>query len=315
MSQISFNQFKTALEAAVQQKRSSYKNVYSLTMRWGKDDTNAARDTEHFQRLLKALDVAPAEELVIQSDDPVYSITFSTAWLNLVGKAAAKLERNLVIFHYAGHGTTRAGSFVFAETSAGTRVINADRSLIQPVTGSDYLSDSNNTDVLIILDCCCAHIATRAPAIQRRTVEILAATSCDTPNARCGPENTFSAKLANEIATRRRQGHKRVDFADVFQSLKGQRVNKAWPTYAMMVGMFSVGLALNGNPTVDIASMPADYRAILSVNISKDITPAELVDLSRWIRQLPPFASVFIETLLIQPTYHSHYAGSNPEYW
>lgn len=135
--------------------------------------------------------------------------------------------------------------------------------------------------MLIILDCCCAHIATRAPAIQRRIVEILAVTSCDTPNARCGPENTFSAKLANEIATRRRQGHKRVDFADVFQSLKGQRVNKVWPTYAMMVGMFSVGLALNGNPTVDIAPMPADYRAILSVNISKDITPDELVDLSR----------------------------------
>ncbi|KAE8408394.1 hypothetical protein BDV37DRAFT_278883 [Aspergillus pseudonomiae] len=204
MASVIHDQFKATLQAAMQQKSGDYKNVYPITVRWVKDDTDAGRGAEHFRKMLKDLDVGRADELIICADDPAPRFTFEKAWVKFLGNAIAETERNLVIFHYAGHGMTKTGSFVCADTRAAKKTINANRYLLRGVKDPH------------------AHTATRAPAIPRRVVEVLAATSITTPLARSGPDNTFNGKLAGEVARRKRQGHKHVEFADVFQSLRSR---------------------------------------------------------------------------------------------
>ncbi|PLB51021.1 hypothetical protein P170DRAFT_436103 [Aspergillus steynii IBT 23096] len=223
MAPITFGQFRNTLTAAATQRRRDYTNIFSVTMRWENDDTQAAQDSEHFQEMLKNLDAAPAVELIIRHSDSSPALTFQQAILGFIGKSKAKAEsdHNLMIFHYAGHGVVKDGSFTFAETRAAEKTINADNYLLNKVKDAQVISIVDHLDVLLILDCY-AHVSTRAPAIRHRVVEVIAATSRQTPTARSAPHNTLTTKLAEEIARSKRSGHKNVEFSDIFQSLRSR---------------------------------------------------------------------------------------------
>ncbi|KAI9375949.1 hypothetical protein BJX61DRAFT_24030 [Aspergillus egyptiacus] len=298
MASITFDQFRDTLTAAAAQRGRDYTNVYSLAVRWENDDTNAARDTEHFQRMLKDLDVAPATEHIIRHDDSSPAFTFHHAVFDLIGKSKAKYEadHNLMILHYAGHGMVKNGSFCFAETSAANNFINADMCVLNFVKDPQTISDSDHLDVLLIFDCCYAHVATRAPTVPRRVVEVMAPTSTQTPMARSAPHNTFTAKLAGEIARRKRSGHRHVEFSDVFQTLRS-RGDQVRPTHELLVGVASVLLPLNGPRTIDPSNIPPDYTALFSVSVSQDLTIDEMRQLSAWMRSLPRFASLNIDNV------------------
>ncbi|KAE8333317.1 hypothetical protein BDV39DRAFT_165632 [Aspergillus sergii] len=298
MAPITVEQFRRTLTAAAAQRGRDYTHVYSVTVRWENDDTNAAQDAERFQRMLKNLDIAPAIEHIIGHNDPSPGVTFQTALFNFIEsfKAKSDAEHNLMIFHYAGHGMTKNGNFTFAETKAAKRTLNADNCLVNNVKDDQVIPESNHLDVLIILDCCFAHIATRTPTIPRRVVEVIAATSVQTPTARSPPHNTLTAKLAGEIAHRKRTGHKHVEFADVFQTLRS-RGDIVRPTHTLLVGVASVILPLNGPRTIDPTSIPANYTALFSVSVSPDLTTDEMRQLSGWIRNLPRFASLNIDNV------------------
>ncbi|RAL04242.1 uncharacterized protein BO80DRAFT_486636 [Aspergillus ibericus CBS 121593] len=218
MAPITFDQFRNTLAAAAAQRGRDYTNVYSMTARWERDDTNAAQDSERFQKMLKDLDLSPAIEFIIPHDPTTPVNRSQKALLDLMEECEPKsaTEHNLMIFHYAGHGMRKGGSFTFAETRAAKKTLDADHALLNNIK----VCSAERIDALIILDCCYAHVATRAPIIPNRIVEVIAATSIQTPAARSAPHNTFTVKLAGEVARRRRAGHKNVEFADIFQSLR-----------------------------------------------------------------------------------------------
>ncbi|GKZ33914.1 hypothetical protein AbraIFM66950_004004 [Aspergillus brasiliensis] len=297
MASITFSQFQATLRAAVEQRSQEYQSIYALTVRWKLDDTNADKDTAHFQNMLKHLDIDRAEEVILRSDDDLLEFNFSRIWMDFTAKARLDKERSLIIFHYAGHGINQNGSFSFADTKAGLRTLNAQRVIIDDIKSPERLPDSANTDVLLIFDCCYAHYATRAPNTTRRAIEVLAATSTHTESARSPPNSTFTAKLANEIAYRKRRNHESVEFASVFETLRKRSPGQVRPTHALLAGANSVTLPLNGHRRVDPRTIPAEYKALFSVSVSRDLTTQEVEELAAWIRSLPPFAGLSIDSI------------------
>ncbi|KAE8143488.1 hypothetical protein BDV38DRAFT_233796 [Aspergillus pseudotamarii] len=201
-----------------------------------------------------------------------------------------------MILHYAGHGMMKNGNFAFAATSAAEDTLNAEHFLLKNLKEAGFIPDSYHLDVLLILDCCFAHVATRAPTVPSRVVEVIAATSSQTPMARSPPHNTFTAKLTNEICHRKRAGHKSIEFADIFQTLR-LHGDKVKPTHAMLLGVASVILPLSGPRTIDPTSIPPDYTALFNVSVSQDLTTEELKHLATWMRKLPRFAGLTIDNV------------------
>ncbi|KAE8153300.1 hypothetical protein BDV25DRAFT_127368 [Aspergillus avenaceus] len=261
MAPITFEQFRNTMTAAAAQRGRDYTNVYSLTVRWERDNTQAAIDCDNFQRMLKDLDVTPAVEHIIRRDDSSIVFTFQKALQSFVGKCKAKSEsdHNLMILHYAGHGMMKNGHFAFAETRAANSTLDAESWLLNPMKTAQYISDVDRLDVLLIFDCCYAH-------------------------------------LAGEVARRKRAGHKYVEFADIFQTLRS-RGGKVQPTHSLLVGVASVLLPLNRPGTVDPLNIPPNYTALFSVNVSQVLTTDELRQLSAWMRNLPRFAGLNIDNV------------------
>lgn len=54
----------------------------------------------------------------------------------------------------------RNESFTFAETREAKKTLNADSYLLNNVKDTQVIPDSDYLDVLLILDCCYAHVAT-----------------------------------------------------------------------------------------------------------------------------------------------------------
>ncbi|GLA00625.1 hypothetical protein AnigIFM60653_009375 [Aspergillus niger] len=294
MGSIAYTQFQTTLRTAVEQKSQQYENIYSIAVRWELDDTNAHEDTERFQDMLQSLDTGPAEVLVLRSDDQMPEFTLVKAWIKFSTQARLTPERSLIIFHYAGHGASKDGSFTITDNRMESKTINFQNTILDEVKNPARFM---NTDFLFIFDCCFAHYATRAPETTGNIIEILAATSSETVEARCAADNTFTAKLANEIARRQRANHDIVDFASVFQSIRARSTVRVTPTHALLVGATSVTLPLNGHKLVDPQAIPADYTALFSVNVSRDVTAQEMKELVAWMRELPPFAGLKIESV------------------
>ncbi|PWY80861.1 hypothetical protein BO94DRAFT_587606 [Aspergillus sclerotioniger CBS 115572] len=241
--------------------------------------TPTSEDALNFQRMLQELNVAPASEHIILHLDSSPGRTFQQALLDFIENSVAKSdsEHNLIILHYAGHGMMKGGSLTWAETSWAKKLLNADTCLLNYINDA-VISDSDRLDVLLILDCCYGHGATRAPTLPRRVVEVIAATSTRTPLTGLAPNNTLTAKIAAEITRRRRSGHRHVEFTDVFQSLKS-RGDTIRPTHSLLVGVASVLLPLNGPGNIDPASIPPTTQHCLAA----------------WVRNLPRSTGLTIE--------------------
>ncbi|CAK96769.1 uncharacterized protein An08g09930, partial [Aspergillus niger] len=194
----------------------------------------------------------------------------------------------------SSHGASKDGSFTITDNRMESKTINFQNTILDEVKNPARFI---NTDFLFIFDCCFAHYATRAPETTRNIIEILAATSSETVEARGAADNTFTAKLANEIARRQRANHDSVDFASVFQSIRARSTVRVTPTHALLVGAASVTLPLNGHKLVDPQAIPADYTALFSVNVSRDVTAQDMKELVAWMRGLPPFAGLKIESV------------------
>lgn len=296
MAPISIKVFQNTLRAAATQHRHNYTNIHSITVRWEKDHTKADKVSQYFQNLLKTLNIPPAAEHIIRHNSPNPDIPFQQAFHDILEESQPKTnsDHKLLIFHYAGHGFIKNGQLTFAETATAEKTLNAGNCLFED-TG--LIPDSVHLDILLIFDCCyIGHIATRAPIISNRVVEILAATSTQIPRNRILPENAFTAKIAEEITRRKRSGHQYVEFADVFQTLRsrGER-DKLRPTHALLVGVGSVILPLNNSRTVDPVTIAPMCTALFSVSVAKEMTAEELRQLSSWMKNLPCFAGLEVD--------------------
>ncbi|GLB12363.1 hypothetical protein AtubIFM57258_010045 [Aspergillus tubingensis] len=303
MSPISSTAFQTTLQAATtQQSHTYYTTITSITIRWEKNDTKAHKVTPYFQNILQTLNLPPAiEHIIRQSHSHSYqnpNILFQKAIHDILAKSKPrtknKNDHNLLIVHYAGHAFTKNGQLTFAETATATatseKTINADTYLLKNI-GLVHL------DTLLILDhCYMGNIPTRAATIPNRVVEILAATSTQTPRNRIPPENTFTAKLAEEISRRQRSGHTYIEFSDVYQTLKSyENRDKLRPTHALLVGIGSVVLPLSGSGTVDPGNIAPMCTALFSVSVTEGLTTEEVRKLRAWMRKLPCYAGLELD--------------------
>ncbi|PYH28574.1 uncharacterized protein BO87DRAFT_286831, partial [Aspergillus neoniger CBS 115656] len=267
-----------------------------ITIRWEKDDTKAHKVTPYFQNILQTLNLPPAIEHIIRHSHPNPNIPFQKAIHDIIAKSKPRTkhenDHNLLILHYAGHAYTKNGQLTFAETATATseKTINADTYLLKDIKTA-------HLDTLLILDhCFLGNIPTRAPTIPNRVVEVLAATSTQTPRNRISPENTFTAKLAEEISRRQRSGHAYIEFSDVFQTLKShEKRDKLRPTHALLVGVGSVVLPLSGSGTVDPGTIAPVCTVLFSVSVTEGLTTEEMGQLKAWMGKLPCYAGLELD--------------------
>ncbi|OJI81191.1 hypothetical protein ASPTUDRAFT_77919 [Aspergillus tubingensis CBS 134.48] len=194
-------------------------------------------------------------------------------------------DHTLLIVHYAGHAFTKNGQLTFAETATATatseKTINADTCLFKAIK-------TVHLDTLLILDhCYMGNIPTRAATIPDRHTS---------PRNRISPENTFTAKLAEEISRRQRSGHTYIEFSDVYQTLKsdGER-DKLHPTHALLVGIGSVVLPLSGSGIIDPGTIVPVCTVLFSVSVTEGLTKEEMGQLRAWMRKLPCYAGLELD--------------------
>lgn len=202
--------------------------------------------------------------------------------------------RSIVLIHYAGHGYIDHGALYGLERANG-RKVNLEMFMLGLAYDSSYLTDADLVDVVFILDCCYAHHATRAASKTARIVEILAATDDNNPEAFAPPRNTLTGKLKGEIARRKRDGHKFVEFAEVMQTLRSKHAAVKKPTHSVKLGACSVCLPFSGLTTVDPSAITPSLRAVFSVHIARNMSRDQLDEFVEWFRQLPPGVAITLE--------------------
>lgn len=287
-SAITREQFEEMIHRAVNDHNRVYNNSFALSIRWEQDDTDAARDTEDLQSILSTLNLNQAEVEILAAQDRTPGWTLGTKLISLFQRAVDARGKSLVILHYTGHGELRQDN-LFAVEGPTRRSVNLQRIIDCLVAGNiagdvQYV-DIADTDVILILDCCYSHIATRALNPTTRVVEILAASDDRTPAALAPPRNTLSGKLRGEISRRKRDGHHFVELSDVMATLR-RNSSVVTPTHQVKLGQ-SIRLPLTGTTRVNPHTITPTLRAVFSVRIVEDLTQQQLDSLITWIQTLP----------------------------
>jgi hypothetical protein len=107
-----------------------------------------------------------------------------------------------VFIHYTGHGTIVDGSLFIGSSSK--KMLSAEMLFFHDIVDAygTFLWPDDHVDVVFAFDCCYAHTATRAMVPVNRVVEVLAATSENTPLANIASQRaSFTRGFANELAS------------------------------------------------------------------------------------------------------------------
>ncbi|KAE8337534.1 hypothetical protein BDV24DRAFT_154353 [Aspergillus arachidicola] len=184
----------------------------------------------------------------------------------MIGQGLYAPGRGLFLLHYAGHGVERDGHLFF--TSQDGRRFNVGL-LLGLADGNGYmLSPDSEIDIVFIFDSCFSHVATRNMVNAERIVEVLAATSPNSPLANAAQGRaSFTGKLWNEIMHRKAQGHKSVELAELMDTLitKSPQVR---PSYKLLIGVHSLRLELPGGSGSTVVPPPVvepQYFAVFSI--------------------------------------------------
>ncbi|KOC14049.1 hypothetical protein AFLA70_24g004781 [Aspergillus flavus AF70] len=155
---------------------------------------------------------------------------------------------------------------------------------------SDVLLPDSEIDIVFIFDSCFSHVATRNMVNTERIIEVLAATSPNSPlfNAAQG-RASFTGKLRNEIMYRKGQGHKSVELAELIDTLI-TKSPQAIPSYKLLVGVHSLRLELPGGSVSTAVPPPViepQYFVVFSVYVAQSLSASPLATLTEWIHSLP----------------------------
>src|SRR5947207_9180916 len=179
---ISLSDIQNALRTAVSRRSRVYSKSFALAIRFEKDDTRAERDCKHFQHILHAFGLSPAEEYVIEGSDNMPGWRLITKFRSFLDAAIQSPGRSIVLVHYAGHGKIdRNGDLVFqANFKSHQRSFRFRNTFLDIVSENSPFSESNpSVDVVFILDSCYSGRATRAATNVSRVVEVLAAVKAE----------------------------------------------------------------------------------------------------------------------------------------
>lgn len=85
------------------QRTVRYKNFFAFHSRWENDNTNAARDGESFEALVKLTGFSSLETYIIPEEESMPGFEANWRIIQLWGKAAKSSGRGVILVHYAEH--------------------------------------------------------------------------------------------------------------------------------------------------------------------------------------------------------------------
>jgi hypothetical protein len=142
-----------------------------------------------------------------------------------------------------------------------------------------------------------SHTATRTAPSLNRVVEVLGASSFDTPIANTANQRAyFTGELANEIVFRKGRGEQSIELAEIFESLR-TRMSRIKPTHGIRLGDNSLRFRF---PDVSTEScfplMPPSLSAVFSVHLSPSLGQEGLKEMIQWIHNLNSDIELSLET-------------------
>ncbi|RAQ40595.1 hypothetical protein AFGD_008978 [Aspergillus flavus] len=262
---LSIPQFEGMLREAVDQRSRAYSFVSLLSICWENDHTNAKEDCEKFRDIVHLFGYQTPEQYVVPLQDRTPGWDIHSKVTTMVKQGLDAPRRGLFLLHYAGHGVEKDGNFSLLEGD------------------SDVLLPDSEIDIVFIFDSCFSHVATRNMVNTERIVEVLAATSPNSPLANAAQGRaSFTGKLWNEIMYRKVQGHKSVELAELMDTLitKSPQVILS---YKLLVGVHSLRLELPGGSVSTAVPPPViepQYFAVFSVYVAQSLSASALATLA-----------------------------------
>jgi len=285
MEAISADQINDAIARAVNNRSRVYNFSFALSIRWERDNTNAAADTDNFQAILSTLNLDQAEVEILAEQNRTPGWTLNDAIRSIFRRATEAPGKSIVLIHYAGHGEVR-GEELWAVEGPSRRSISLQDYIDTVVKGHVQYFDIADTDAVFVLDCCYSHVATRTSNPATRVVEVLSASDEHTPVALHLPHNTLTGKLRGEIARRKRDGHHFVTLSDVMATIR-ENSSVVKPTPHVKLGV-SICFPFTGVTRMDPNTIAPTLRAVFSVRIAENMTREKLHRFLTWIETLPP---------------------------
>ncbi|KAJ5138869.1 uncharacterized protein N7515_003717 [Penicillium bovifimosum] len=289
-------EFEDAITRVVNNRSRTYSNSFALSVRWERDNTDAAVDTENFQAILSTLNLDQAEVVVLGEQDVTPGWALDDAIRRVFRRAATAPGKSIVLIHYAGHGAVNTGQ-LFAVEGRSRRSLNFQRIIDSAVAGDiqgiSEDMDIGDTDTIFVLDCSYSHVATRASNPTTRTVEVLSASDDSTPVAFAPPRNTLTGKLRGEIARCKRDGHRFVIFSEVMAAIRANSP-AVKPTHQVKLGV-SVCFPFTGVTRVHPSTITPSLRAVFSVRITENMTQEQLQRFLTWMETLPPAYTIELD--------------------
>lgn len=310
---------RSTLQNAVLQRGRYYAEVFSFSVYFEADDTSAFRDTEHFQNVLKMLELPAATELVILANDRNPAGTFEKFIYELDIKAQDTDNKYLILGHYAGHAglSVDGTSLVFYDTLSKRQRMTLKRTF-EPLYDVNE-GNFENTDVVIILDSCYSAQAARSSKGLGRSVEIVASVGVDQQAlgnasrlARI-QNKTFTSRLADEVARRvGRQDTTSISFSEIVEELGRVSLPQRVPEYNLKVGGVGIRLPIpisaklpphlrilsqrhqrssseNSIDVLDTKAPSTKFFACFKVHLSStDPDSSEMMKLVQWVYSLNP---------------------------
>ncbi|KAN0066707.1 hypothetical protein V8E54_015177 [Elaphomyces granulatus] len=282
---LTFREFQTSIIKALNQRCLNYTHASSISFRWESDNTNALADARAFQNIMRLLGFPPAEEYVIPKKSPCPAWDVSDKYSGMISASLNQPGRGIIFVHYAGHGEEHNGTLML---SSGTKKISAERVFFHNVIDGVVVATDNPIDLVFIFDCCYGHTATRTVPSLSRVVEVLAASSFDTPTANTANQRaSLTGELANEIAFRKGRGEQSIELAEIVESLR-TRMSRIKPTHGIRLGDNSLRFRF--------PSMPPSLSAVFSVHLSPSLGQAGLKEMIQWIHNLNSDIELSLET-------------------
>lgn len=282
-------QFHSTLKAVVDSRRKLYDTAYSFHWRWQDDDTFACEDGKSFTELVELMNFPAPETYVIPNvlrfnKMPAFELQGKIA--HILARAAHDPGDSVVILHYSGHGRENlVGGLELCNLSG--KVIAVER-LLSDIQTDRLIALDEHVDVIIILDCCFAFLASRTNQPNHRRVDILCANEKRDPIAfAANKANSFTSKILVEARSRAQNGERTIAMSNLIEKLRETSPVKK-PTYAGKLGPGSIVLPLVSS-VPSVASRPPvpGLMATFSIHVSENFSDEELRDLVRWIGNLP----------------------------
>lgn len=234
-------------QPAIAHRSHQYAHHHTFSLRFQDDDTTADQASQHFQAMLKMLDLPPAEEVVLSSKLAAWD--FRPVVDKLTRRLDVEEDRKLIIWHYAGHAKINDAGALYLVPSLNSKIFLDFNREFGMFWSAEVVLD--RTDVLIILDCCFTAAAAQGSIQGDRTVETVSTmgvlqrvlgTPSDVVRVR---DRNFTARLADATARMMENSDKSsITFSEIVAKMRETSQPGHFPHYVLKLGETSIRLSI-----------------------------------------------------------------------